>query len=71
MDHKPSEPNFVQIIFKNSARTSKRKPHFTITRIKWLTLFKEMVAVYSKNRIKHINKHTALQIFKAAGRYIY
>jgi hypothetical protein len=35
----------VYIIFKNSARTSKRTPHLTITKIKQLTLFKEIIAV--------------------------
>jgi hypothetical protein len=29
----------VFIIFKNSVRTSKRTPHFTITKINWLMLF--------------------------------
>jgi len=28
------------MLFKNSGRTSKRTPHFTITKIIWLTLFK-------------------------------
>jgi hypothetical protein len=28
------------ILFKNSVRTSKRTPYFTITKINWLTLFK-------------------------------
>jgi hypothetical protein len=28
------------MLFKNSDRTSKRTPHFTITKINWLTLFK-------------------------------
>jgi hypothetical protein len=28
------------MLFKNSVRTSKRTPHFTITMINWLTLFK-------------------------------
>jgi hypothetical protein len=28
------------MVFKNSVRTSKRTPHFTITTINWLTLFK-------------------------------
>jgi len=28
------------MLFKNSVRTSKRTPHFTITKIDWLTLFK-------------------------------
>jgi hypothetical protein len=43
------------IIFKNSARTSKRTPHFTITKINCLTLFKEIIAVYSENHSKPIN----------------
>jgi hypothetical protein len=30
-------------LFKNSVRTSKRTPHFTITKINWLTLFKEII----------------------------
>jgi hypothetical protein len=33
------------IIFKNSVRTSKRTPHFTITDINLLTLFKEIIPV--------------------------
>jgi len=28
------------MLFKNPVRTSKRTPHFTITNINWLTLFK-------------------------------
>jgi hypothetical protein len=28
------------MLFKNPVRTSKRTPHFTITKINWLTLFK-------------------------------
>jgi len=43
-------------MFKNPVRTSKRTPHFTITKINWLTLFKEIIAVYSENRMKHIYK---------------
>jgi hypothetical protein len=43
------------MLFKNSARTSKRTPHFTITRINWLTLFKEVITVYSENHAKPIN----------------
>jgi hypothetical protein len=45
------------IILKNSVRTSKRT-HFTVTKINWLTLFKEVIAVYGHNHTKHINtKH--------------
>jgi hypothetical protein len=43
------------MLFKNSVRTSKRTPHFTITKINWLMLFKEVVAVYSDNHTKPIN----------------
>jgi hypothetical protein len=40
------------MLFKNPVRTSKRTPHFTITKINWLTLFKEIIAVYSENHKK-------------------
>jgi hypothetical protein len=43
------------MLFKNSVRTSKRTPHFTITKIKWLMLFKEQITVYSDNHRKLIN----------------
>jgi len=43
------------MLFKNSVRTSKRTPHFTITKINWLTLFKEIIAVYSESHTKFIN----------------
>jgi len=43
------------MIFKNSVRTSKRTPHFTITKINWLMLFKEIIAVYSENHAKPVN----------------
>jgi hypothetical protein len=43
------------MLFKNSVRTSKRTLHFTITKINWLTLFKEIIAVYSENHAKPIN----------------
>jgi hypothetical protein len=45
----------AQIIFKNSDRTAKKTQHFTITKINWLTLFKETIAVYSENHTKLIN----------------
>jgi hypothetical protein len=35
-----AEANVNTVVFKNSVRTSKRTPHFTITNINWLTLFK-------------------------------
>jgi hypothetical protein len=58
------------MLFKNSVRTSKRTPHFTITDINWLSLFKEIIAVYSENHIEHIPS-AKLLIVKAAGAYSY
>jgi hypothetical protein len=43
------------MLFKNPVRTSKRTPHFTITKINWLTPFKKIIAVYSENHAKPIN----------------
>jgi hypothetical protein len=48
------------MLFKNSVRTSKRTPYFTITKINWLTLFKEIIAVYSENHAKPINKKCSI-----------
>jgi hypothetical protein len=58
------------MLFKNSARTSKRTPHFTITKINWLTLFKEIIAVYSEKHTKTI-QNAALMTVKADGSYSY
>jgi hypothetical protein len=33
--------------FKNPVRTSKRTPHFTITEINWLTLFREIKPLFN------------------------
>jgi hypothetical protein len=46
---------FTYITFKNSVHTSKRTQHLTITKIKWLMLFKEIIAVYSETRAKAMN----------------
>jgi hypothetical protein len=43
------------MLFKNSVRTSERTPHFTITKINWLTLFKEVIAVYFQSHKKPTN----------------
>jgi hypothetical protein len=42
-------------IFKNSVLTAKKSPHFPVTKINRLTLFKEIIAVYCENRTKHRN----------------
>jgi hypothetical protein len=51
----PLEPKVVQIIFTKPARTAKKAPHFTVTKINRLTLFKEIIAVYCEKHKKHIN----------------
>jgi hypothetical protein len=50
----PLKTKLVYILFKNSVRNSKRTPNFTITKINWLMLFKEIIAVYSENLAKPI-----------------
>jgi hypothetical protein len=52
------EAMFVQIIFKNSVRTSKRTQHSTITKIKWITLFTETIPVYSQEHMKATTKYS-------------
>jgi hypothetical protein len=41
-------------MFKNSGH-AKTTPHFTVERINWLMLFKEIISVYSENHTKSIN----------------
>jgi hypothetical protein len=48
------KPKLVFIIFNDSVRTAKKTQLFTITKINWLTLFKEIIAVYSENHTKPI-----------------
>jgi hypothetical protein len=43
-----------QKIFKNSIPTSKKTLHFTVKKNNWLR-FKEKIAVYFQNHMKHIN----------------
>jgi hypothetical protein len=63
------------MLFKNSVRTSKRTPHFTITKINWLTLFKEIIAACSENHATPIStlcwQNAELLIVKAGGTYSY
>jgi len=59
------------MLFKNPVRTSKRTPHFTITKINWLTLFKEIITVYSENHKKPINTKYSITDCQAAGTYGY
>jgi hypothetical protein len=56
------------MLFKNSVRTSKRIPHFTITEINWLTLFKKIIAVHSEKHIKPINtKNQHYRLLREVG----
>jgi hypothetical protein len=52
----PSKPKLLQIIFKNSVRTARKTPHLTIAEISLLTLFTEIIAVYTGNHTKSISK---------------
>jgi hypothetical protein len=52
---KPLKPKFVYIIFKNSVHVSNRTPQFTITKIKWLMLVKEIIDVYIENNTRPIS----------------
>jgi hypothetical protein len=63
------KPKIFQKVFKNSVRTSKRTPHFTITKISWLRLFEEITAVYTENHTEIQN--AVLIIVKAEGIYSY
>jgi hypothetical protein len=61
----------VYILVGSSVRASKRTPNFTITKINWLTLFKEIIAVYSENHAKPIIQNAALLTVNADGSYSY
>jgi hypothetical protein len=51
---------FIRIMFKNSVRTAKKTPHFTVTKINRLTLFKEITAVYRENHTEHVNTNCSV-----------
>jgi hypothetical protein len=63
------------MLFKYSVRTEKKTPDFTITEINWLTLFKEIIAVYSQNHMKGINtlcgQNAEVLVIKAGDTYSY
>jgi hypothetical protein len=52
-------------------RTSKRTQHSTIIKINWLTLFKEITAVYKENHMKPVNTKYKITDFKADCIYIF
>jgi hypothetical protein len=45
----------IKTVFKNSVRSAKKTPLFTITKIRWVMLFKEIMAVYSENQTKPVD----------------
>jgi ribosome biogenesis protein Nip4 len=49
------KPELVQIVFNNSDRTAEKTQRFTITNINFLTLFKEINAVYLANHTEPVN----------------
>jgi hypothetical protein len=57
MDINPLKPNLVWTVFKNAVRTSKRTQHFTITKISWLILLKEVIPVYTDNHMYKTHKY--------------
>jgi hypothetical protein len=52
----PLKPKLAEIILKNSVRTAKKTLHFTVTKINWFLLFKEIIAVYTEDHTKHKKK---------------
>jgi hypothetical protein len=42
-------------MFKDSVHTAKKTRHLTITELKLLTLFKEIIAVYTENHTELIS----------------
>jgi hypothetical protein len=44
------------MLFKNPVRTSKKTPHFTITKINWLTLFKFKYKQKCERAVKRVTK---------------
>jgi hypothetical protein len=62
----PIQPHEAKArIFNDSIRTAKKTHLFTITHINRLTQFKAIIAVYSKDHTKHMNKKAELSIVKA------
>jgi hypothetical protein len=67
----PLRPKRVQIIFKNLVFTAKKTLHFTITKINWLILLKEITGIKIDKYKKTVNKKPELLIVKAGGMYGY
>jgi hypothetical protein len=57
------------MLFINFFPTSKKTQRIFIAEINWLTMFKEMVAVYSENHTKTISLIAELLLVKAGGTF--
>jgi hypothetical protein len=59
------------MIFKNLVLTSEKTQLISITKIKWLILFREIIALYTKHHTKQLNtlcgQNAELLIMKAGG----
>jgi hypothetical protein len=53
-------PKLLLIPLEISVRTAKKTQQFTVTKTNRLTPFKEIIAVYTENRKKHINTECKL-----------
>jgi hypothetical protein len=58
--HRSNTGGTLLVIFKNSVRTAKKPPHFTITNINWLTLFKEIIHVYTEHHTKAVSTKSSV-----------
>jgi hypothetical protein len=58
-------------MFNNSVRTAKEAPYFTVTKINRLTLFKEIIAVYSENHKNQKITNEELSTVGTDGVYSY
>jgi hypothetical protein len=68
----PLKPKSVLKIFECSVLTWKKKQPITITKISWLILFKEIIAIYPEKQINTLcGQNTKLLIVEAGGTYSY
>jgi hypothetical protein len=66
-----SNPAGIPLVFHNSVPTAKKTQCFSITKIKWLMLIKEIILVYTGNHTKGLNTTCRVIDFKAGGSYGY
>jgi hypothetical protein len=63
---------FDHSLFEKSVRTSNRTPHFTIKKINWLMILKEIISLESENHRKHICQYKiCVTDFEAGALYSY